>query len=117
MVSHVSSSVPKMQLPTYLSIDDMIRTRSFQQNSGEALRWKIITIPNFAEPNWFAAITLKYNKKKLRQNLIAVTSLTPAVQRSPADQLVRGSNPGMDPRWIRSAEGHEKRACVNLPIG
>ena len=49
MVSHVSSSVPKRQLPTYLSIDEMIRTRGSQQNSREALRCQVIAIPDFAE--------------------------------------------------------------------
>ena len=72
MVSHVSSSVPKMQLSTYLSIGDMIRTRSFQQNSGEALRWKIITIPDFAEADWLPAISLIKKtvvSKQIRRNL------------------------------------------------
>ena len=57
MVSHVSSSVPKRQLPTYLSIDEMIRTRGSQQNSEEALRCQVIAIPDFAEQDWFAAIS------------------------------------------------------------
>ena len=57
IVSHVSSSVPKRQLPTYLSIDEMIRTRGSQQNSEEALRCQVIAIPDFAEQDWFAAIS------------------------------------------------------------
>ena len=57
MVSHVSSSVPKRQLPTYLSIDEMIRTRGSQQNSGEPLRCQVIAIPAFAEQDWLAAIS------------------------------------------------------------
>ena len=57
MVSHVSSSVPKRQLPTYLSIDEMIRTRGSQQNSEEALRCQVIAIPDFAEQDWFAVIS------------------------------------------------------------
>ena len=55
IVSHVSSSVPKMQLPTYLSIDDMIRTRSFQQNSENYYHSKFCR-------GWFAAIFTQYIK-------------------------------------------------------
>ena len=75
MVSHVSSSVPKRQLPTYLSIDEMIRTRGFQQNSGGALRCQVITIRDFGQGDLFLAISsikltvVSYNISSYHSNI------------------------------------------------